>query len=105
MIVAFILGALVFFFGGISIYAEKHGDKSPIPTWLIVSTIVMLIGWMLYRALLARPRCPFCRCGDTKPLSDYSEEIQGAMNPQNWRRYRCTSCAGEFLIPGLSLDG
>jgi hypothetical protein len=47
MIVVFLLGALVFIFGGISIYAENHGYVSPIPAWLIVSTIVMLIGWML----------------------------------------------------------
>ena len=105
MIVAFLLGALVFTFGGVSIYAEKHGDENPIPAWLIVSMIVALIGWMLYRALLARPHCPSCRCKDTQRMADYSEEVKGAKNPENWRRYRCASCGDEFLIPGLSLDG
>jgi len=105
MMVAFLIGALVFLFGGICIHAENRGEQSPIPVWLIVSTMVLLMGWMLYRALWARPRCPFCRCGDISRQADYAEELEGLKNSQNWRRYRCACCKEEFLVPGLSLDG
>lgn len=104
MIVGFLLVVLVFVFGGVSIYAENEAGESPIPGWLIIANIGALIGWMLYRALLARPRCPFCKCCDTERIGDYNGQIQGSTISQNWRRYRCASCDDDFVVPGFNLE-
>ncbi|MEM7602263.1 MAG: hypothetical protein AAF357_12710 [Verrucomicrobiota bacterium] len=104
MIVTFLLGGAIFVLSGISIHAENGGRESPIPGWIIISNFAILVGWMLYRAILARPRCPSCGCRDTKRLADYMGQINGSASQQNWRRYRCDSCADEFVIPGLGSE-
>lgn len=105
MIVAFLIVAIGFILVAVTLHYEKRGDISPIPDWLILTVMLSLIVWMLYRALLTRPKCPNCKSGRTNRLDDYIEDIQGAKNPANWRRYQCSSCNSEFLVPELSLEG
>ena len=105
MIVAFGLGALVFLFGGIAIRVEGKGGESPALTWLPGLAAVVLIGWILHRALWARPRCPVCGDRGTRRLDDVQEGDEGSRSKSIWRRYGCQECQEEFLVPGLSLDG
>lgn len=105
MMVAFIPVAIVFILGGVAIHAENGGNKSPIPDWVTVTTIISLIGWMFYRALIARPRCPACKSKDTKQQGDYHEKQEDSKNPEIWRCYHCSPCDVKLLVPGLSLHG
>ena len=108
MAMAFALGGLVMILGTVAIFLQERGGPSTLLTtlyWVIPILMLVVMGWMLYRALLARPRCPECRGREVLRRADYFEPGEWPEQRTSWRRYRCDSCGEDFVIPSISFRG
>jgi len=83
------------FFGMIGTGVLGYQSQSPIFMLLTVSLFLFCGGWMIYRAVVAVPRCPTCKL-QMRHIEDIEENLS------EWRIYQCDKCRSHFRIPGLS---
>ena len=91
------------FLGAFGLWAiSGRFDEMKIP-WLAIAAKVgaicafpAAIGWMLYRAEIAKPDCP--KCGERMTDAGIPKEV----GQESRRMYKCRKCGCEFYVPGLS---
>ena len=90
------------FFGLGEYVGGQNTNDSPLShvAWVGFGACVLwLMGYFLFRATAAKPDCP--KCGRLMRDGGSRKQIDG----DEWRCYKCDSCAHEFRVPGLSFGG
>jgi protein-S-isoprenylcysteine O-methyltransferase Ste14 len=90
---------------GIQYFTPISGEIAAVLDCAVPGLLAIAFLWMIYRAFFATPNCPSCAGRKVVKMGIYVENEPGHHTPSRWRRYRCTKCCIEFLIPGVSVEG